>query len=68
MTLVKVYDDREVHYFSTKAKASNWLKCKPSNVQYYINYGKEFNGWKIEFTEDPNILNGDIDKALYFIG
>ena len=42
MILIKVYNDRKVHYFSTKAKASKWLKCKPSNVQYYINYGKEF--------------------------
>ena len=61
MILVKVYNDREVHYFSSKAKASKWLECKPSNVQYYINYGREFNGWKIDFTEDPNILNSQID-------
>ena len=67
MILVKVYNDREVRYFSSKTKASKWLECKPSNVQYYIDYEREFNGWKIKFTDDPNILNGDIDKELYFI-
>lgn len=64
MILVKVYDDREEHYFSTKAKAAKWLECKPSNIQYYINYEREFNGWKIELSDDPDVRNSQIDDFL----
>lgn len=61
MILVKVYDDYEKHYFSSKVKAAKWLETYQQNMNYYIDYNRKCNGWYVELCDDPDVRNCEID-------
>lgn len=61
MVLVKVYDDYENHYFSSKAKAAQWLEVYNQQINYALKYEKEVKGWKVCLTDDPDVRNCEID-------
>ena len=67
MLLIKVEKDGDVEYFSSQAKCAKWMNCFNQQVKYALERERKIDGWKLTYDDDPNILNGDIDKALYFI-
>lgn len=64
MTLIKLTKDSETLYFSTKAKVARYLSVFNQSVDYALRIpNKLLKGWNLEYTDDPNILNGQIDTA-----
>ena len=61
MTLIKVYNDEKVKYFSTKRQAAEFMQICYQNINYYLGKDKTVNGWKIEWSND-NVMSNEIDK------
>lgn len=61
MTLIKIYNDNKTKYFSTKRNVAEYIGICFQNINYYMNKGKEVNGWRIEYSND-NVMSNEIDK------
>lgn len=65
MRLVKVWNENETHYFSKCTKAAAFLGVAQGYLTNYLrgvhdgHMGKL--GFSIKYTNDPNVLNKDIE-------
>lgn len=64
MKLYKVYNGESTYYFTKKTLVARLINYKEQNILYLLKYKKQHNEWIVEETEDPNILNGDIDSCM----
>lgn len=64
MKLIKLSKTGETMYFSTMANAAKCVGVTHAAVRLSLKLGCLCKGFKVSETDDPNIMNGDIDSGL----
>ena len=62
MEVLKVSDGKYTYYFSTKSRIAEFFGKKDCSIGYAMKYGKEIDGYTIEWTDDDNVRLRMVDS------